>query len=543
MRCAMGRRTFLKAVGGSVLLGSLVGSSRAGSGQSSRRPNVLLILCDDMGFSDLGCFGSEIHTPNLDRLAARGLRMTQFYNAARCCPTRASLLTGLYQHQAGVGEMDSNRGTPEYQGFLNDRCVTIAEGLKEAGYNTYMSGKWHVGSAEGRRPRDRGFDRYFGLLPGASSFYNNIDYRDPSGSQRLTMLLDDDPFEPPPVTEPMWQRNEGFYMTDAFTDYAIQWLDRQERSEKPFFLYLAYTAPHWPLHAFPEDIAKYRGKYRIGWDRLREQRYQRQRELGIVDESARLSPRNPEVPAWEQASDKVQEEFDLEMAIYAGMIDRMDRNIGRVIEKLQMMGQFEDTLILFLSDNGGCHTTPLYKHLQGTPGGPNSFPCYGFMGANVSNVPFRLHKQYIHEGGIATPLIAHWPRAIKPGRLVADQPGHIIDIMPTLVDLCGAAYPASRNGKPIQTPQGISLRPAFEGGKLARKDPLYWEHVGNRGVRIGDWKLVAAKPRLQWELYNLKEDRSELDDLSDKLPEKKRELLGGYERWARANHILPWPRK
>ncbi len=534
MQCTISRRAFLRTVGGSVLLGSL-----AEADQAARRPNVLLILADDMGFSDLACFGSEIHTPHLDRLAAGGLRMAQFYNAARCCPTRASLLTGLYQHQAGVGQMDGNLGTPQYQGFLNDQCLTIAEVLKGAGYNTYMSGKWHVGNAKGRRPRDRGFDRYFGLITGSSNYYTNIDCQDPS--KRETMMLDDEPFDPPPVTEEMWRRNEGFYMTDAFTDYALKWLDQQGGSDRPFFLYLAYTAPHWPLHAFPADIAKYRGKYQIGWDRLREQRYARQRELGIVDASARLSPRSPEVPAWEQATDEMKDEFDLEMAIYAGMIERMDRNIGRVVDKLKARGQFEDTLILFLSDNGGCHTTPSYQHLQGAPGGPNSFPCYGFMGANVSNVPFRLQKQFIHEGGIATPFIAHWPRRIEAGR-IDSRPGHIIDILPTLADLCGAEYPASRDGKPTRPLQGISLRPVFEGGQLARRDPLYWEHVGNRGVRIGDWKLVAAKPGLQWELYNLREDRSELDDLSDKLPEKKQELLAVYERWARENRVKRWPR-
>lgn len=536
----MNRRTFIKTVGSSMLMGSLAGVRGTARDSRRRRPNVLLILCDDMGFSDLGCFGSGIDTPNLDRLAAGGLRMVQFYNAARCCPTRASLLTGLYQHQAGVGSMVGNQGTPEYQGFLNDRCATIAEVLKPAGYNTYMSGKWHVGSDKGHWPRDRGFDRYFGLIDGASNFYNNVYYRNPS--RRQTILLDDEPFEVPATTEEMWRRNEGFYLTDAFTDYAIRFLDRQQDSEKPFFLYLAYTAPHWPLHAFPADIAKYRGRYKIGWDRLREARYRRQLELGLFDKSVRLSPRSPEVPAWEQASAAMKEEFDLEMAIYAAMIDRMDRNIGRVVEKLKAMGQFEDTLIIFLSDNGGCHTTPSYEHLQGTPGGPNSFPCYGFMGANVSNVPFRLQKQFIHEGGIATPFIAHWPRMIEPGR-IDNQPGHIIDIMPTLIDLCDAEYPASRNGKEMKPLQGISLRPVLQGRRLVRKAPLYWEHIGNRGVRIGDWKLVAAKPGLEWELYNMAEDRAELNDLSDRLPEKKKELLAIYEQWARDNRVKPWRRK
>jgi arylsulfatase len=526
-------------VGGGIVVGSLVASAPAASRPSGRRPNVLLILADDMGYSDLGCFGSEIHTPNLDALAAQGLRMSQFYNAARCCPTRASLLTGLYQHQAGVGQMDGNQGTPEYQGFLNDQCLTIAELLKGAGYNTYMAGKWHVGNAQGRWPRDRGFDRYFGLVTGSSNYYTNIDCKDPA--KRETMLLDRERFDPPPVTEDMWRRNEGFYMTDAFTDHALKFLSEQQGAEKPFFLYLAYTAPHWPLHAFPEDIARYRGKYEIGWDRLRRQRYRRQLDLGLFGASVKLSPRSPEAPPWEQASAEMKEEFELEMAIYAATIDRMDRNIGRVLDKLKAMGEFEDTLILFLSDNGGCHTTPSYQHLQGAPGGPNSFPCYGYTGSTVSNTPFRLQKQFIHEGGIATPFIAHYPRMIRPGR-IDHQPGHIIDIMPTLADLCGAEYPATRNGKSTKPLQGISLRPVFEAKPLSRKDPLYWEHIGNRGVRIGDWKLVAAKPKLQWELYNMKEDRSELHDLSGELPQKKQELLTIYEQWAKANHVKPWDR-
>jgi len=331
-------------------------------------------------------------------------------------------------------------------------------------------------------------------------------------------------------------------MTDAFTDHALKFLDGHEGSAAPFFLYLAYTAPHWPLHAFPEDIARYRGRYKVGWDRLRETRYRRQQELGVIDASVKLSPRHPDVPAWQQASEEMKEEFDLEMAIYAAMIDRMDRNLGRIVEKLKAMDALADTLILFLSDNGGCHTTPKFKHLTGAPGGPNSFPCYGYMGANVSNVPFRKHKQFIHEGGIATPMIAHYPRMIEGGR-IDNQPGHIIDIMPTLLDLCGARYPAARAGKATLPLQGISLRPVFEGKTLTREDPLFWEHVGNRGVRIGDWKLVAAKPDLQWELYDMKKDRAELNDLSDRFPQKKQELLAIYEEWARRNHVRPWPRK
>lgn len=529
------RREFVRGagVGAVALLCPWLRSAQAAGATS--RPNVLIILADDMGYSDLGCYGGEIHTPRLDALAQAGLRFTQFYNAARCCPTRASLLTGLYPHQAGVGSMTGNQGTPAYQGYLNDRSVTIAEVLKAAGYRTYMSGKWHVGDKKGHWPLDRGFERYFGLINGASNYFNNVYYRDPS--RGLTILLDDQPFEVPATTEAMWQRNEGFYLTDAFTDHAVEFLDGH-RSEQPFFFYLPYTTPHWPLHAFPADIAKYEGKYSAGWDRLRQQRYRKQIELGIVDASVKPAQTDEQVVPWNEATEEARGEFEVEMAIYAAMIDRMDRNIGRVIDKLKQMGQFDNTLILFLSDNGGCHTTPVFEHLQGTPGGPNSFPCYGFMGAELSNVPFRKYKQFIHEGGIASPLIVHYPNLIKKGR-IEKQPGHLIDIMPTLVELCGARYPDTRNGKRIKPMPGISLVPAFQGGRLARKDPLYWEHVGNRGVRIGDWKLVAAKPDLEWELYNLAEDRTELDDLSERFPEKKQQLVKVYEKWAKENGVKP----
>jgi len=493
---------------------------------------------DDMGYSDLGCYGGEIHTPNLDSLAKNGVQFTQFYNAARCCPTRASLLTGLYPHQAGVGGMDNSEGVPSYQGFLNRRCVTIAEVLKTAGYRTYMSGKWHVGTQKGHWPRDRGFDRYFGLINGASNFFNKISYRDPD--QEQTMLLDDQPFSVPPTSEAMWENNTGFYMTDAFTDYGLQFLDEHtQHTDSPFFLYLAYTAPHWPLHAFPEDIQKYKGHYAQGWDVLRKARYERQKEMGLFDESVALADLDEEVTRWEEASQAVKDEFEQEMEIYAAMIDRMDRNIGRVIRKLEQMQELDNTLILFVSDNGGCHTTPVFPHLQGTPGGPNSFPCYGFMGAELSNVPFRKYKQYIHEGGISTPMIVHYPKGIQGGQK-QHQVGHVIDIMPTIVELCGADYPERRDGTAITPMQGISLTPAFRESHLQRAKPLYWEHVRNKGVRIGDWKLVAAKPDLQWELYDIKKDRAEIHDLSQQYPQKKEEMIAVWESWARSNLVKPF---
>ncbi len=501
-----------------------------------KRPNVLLILADDMGYSDLGCFGGEINTPNLDRLANQGVKFTQFYNAARCCPTRATLLTGQYPHQAGIGKMDHDAGSPAYQGYLNKQSVTLAEVLGAAGYSTYHSGKWHVGRNKGHWPLDRGFDRYYGLINGASNFFNNIFFRNPEEKQ--TYLLDDEPWEVPGTTEEMWKRNEGFYMTDAFTDYAIKFLNQHQNKaeDDPFLLYLAYTAPHWPLHAFPEDIEKYKGKFSAGWDELRKRRYERQLEMGLIDETTKLAPLDDKVTAWKDADQKTRDEFETEMELYAAMIDRMDQNIGRVVAKLEEMGELDNTLIIFLSDNGGCHTTPSFDHLQGTPGGPNSFPCYGYMGAELSNTPFRKYKQFIHEGGIATPFIAHCPNLIEGSRM-DHQPGHAIDIMPTVVDLCGAKYPSIYKGNDIQPMRGISLRPAFEQKQLKREDPLYWEHVYNRGVRIGDWKLVAAKPDLEWELYNIENDRSELNDLSEQYPEKKKKLIQIYMEWAKRNEV------
>jgi arylsulfatase A-like enzyme len=320
-----------------IFLISVISCKKTGQ-ERIEKPNIILIMADDMGYSDLNCFGSEIRTPNLDRLAKEGLRMTQFYNAGRCCPTRASLLTGLYQHQAGIGDMINNSGIPAYQGYLNDNCATLAEVLKLNGYNTYMSGKWHVGGDEQHWPRKRGFDRYFGLIDGATNYFKPVPYRYNQDAPRLA--LDDQPFYP---------ADSGFYITDAFTEYAIKFLDEQHSKKGPFFLYLAFTAPHWPLHALPEDIARYRGKYIIGWDSLRVQRYSKMIKSGIIDPAWALSPRHdPEVPAWSTLEDKEKEMWDLRMAVYAAMIDRMDQGIGKVLAKLKEIGESDNTLIIFI---------------------------------------------------------------------------------------------------------------------------------------------------------------------------------------------------
>ena len=518
--------------------GSLAAPSLASSlafGQGKRKPNILVILADDMGYSDLGCYGSEIHTPNLDGLAAQGVRFTQFYCAARCCPSRASLLTGLYPHQAGMGGMVSTLGKPKhpgpYQGYLNDRCVTLAEVLKKAGYRTYMSGKWHVGEAPEHWPRKRGFDRYFGLVSGASSYWELLQ----ENQRKRVMAWNDQSVDPHKHELPFLNRDRAFYMTDAFSDFAVRCLEDHGSSEEPFLLYLAYTAPHWPLHAWPEDIAKYRGKYRTGWDKLREQRHQRQLEMGLMDPKWPLSPRDPEVPPWDEVEDA--DDWDLRMAVYAAMIDRMDQGIGRVLDALKRIGADDNTLVVFLSDNGGCHEGVEKRKLNQPwtkPGERGSFVAYRRPWANASNTPFRLFKHWVHEGGAATPFIARWPAVIKERGGLTHQVGHINDIMATCLEVAGADYP----GPPITPLEGKSLVPIFKGQTRQPHDVLYWEHMGNRAVRQGKWKLVATK-KGEWELYDMEGDRTELNDLAGKLPEKTRELYDLYDAWAARTGAKP----
>jgi arylsulfatase A-like enzyme len=500
-----------------------------------QKPNIILIMADDMGYSDIGCFGSEIRTPNLDRLASQGIRFTQFYNASRSCPTRASLLTGLYQHQAGVGDMVGNLGYTSYQGFLNEECVTLAEALKYNGYNTYMSGKWHVGGRPEVHPLKRGFDRYFGLIDGAGSYYKPIAYRENMSPVRW--MLDNEDFFPP---------DTGFYFTDAVGDYALSFLEEETGKEEPFFLYMAFTAPHWPLHALPEDIEKYRGKYMKGWDNLRQERYNRMLELGIIDPSTRLSPRDEASPDWNLLTEDEKEMWDLRMAVYAAMIDRLDQNIGRLISRLESMNELDNTLIIFLADNGGCHentrSQKSFLECKGETGTPDSFDAYEIPWANASNTPFRMFKHWVHEGGISTPFIAYFPEKIEGGQLCR-QPGHITDIMPTFIDFAGGTYPTEYNGNKIQPMEGISLLPAFEGKELIRTKPIFWEHEGNRAMRSGDWKLVSAydysaRKFKEWELYDLKEDRSELNDLSSKFPERTTQMVDLYNQWAERTGVV-----
>jgi arylsulfatase len=509
-----------------------------GESTANQRPNIVLILADDMGYSDIGCYGSEISTPNLDNLASKGVRFTQFYNASRCCPTRASLLTGLYQHQAGVGDMVADLGYPSYQGYLNNHCMTLAEVMKMNGYNTYMSGKWHVGNVPGSLPRQRGFDRYFGLIDGAGSYFKRVAYRT-NHKQVMRWMLDDVDFNP---------QDDNFYMTDAIADYAIDFLKNRQTGEKPFFLYLAFTAPHWPLHAFPDDIEKYRGKYLAGWDELREARFRKMKQLGIINPACRLSPRDASVQEWNSLSPDEKDMWDLRMAVYAAMIDRLDRNIGRVLNRIEEMGELRNTLVIFLSDNGGCHEKTKnqgnFLHFPGITGQPDSFDAYETPWANASNTPFRMHKHWVHEGGISTPFLACYPEKIKPGVINTATTGHITDIMPTLLDYAGGRYPGTFMEHQLLPLEGISLRAAFEGKNLRREQPIFWEHEGNRAMRKGDWKLVSqydnkAKKFMAWELYNLKTDRSELDDRSGTKQILRDHMILEYEKWASRVGVVP----
>src|SRR5215469_10351373 len=436
----MNRRSFLQMVSMTAAAGPLASVASA----QSKRPNILILLADDMGFSDIGCYGSEIATPNLNRLASEGVRFTHFRNTARCCPSRSCLLTGLYPHQAGVGLMVEDRGRPAYQGYLNDRCATLAEVLRPAGYHTMMSGKWHVGEHRPHWPTDRGFDKYFGLISGASSYFG---LGDPDLARERQMALDDKPWNPP--------SDGSFYMTDAIADHAVDYLDKYGRGPQPFLMYTAFTAPHYPLHARPEDIAKYEGKYMKGWDALRKERHQRMIEMGIVDKRWPLTPRDSEAPAWDTVADK--KAWDRRMAVYAAQIDRLDYGIGRILGKLREVGAEDNTLVLFLADNGGCAEIVDRGKPGVAPGLPDSFMSYGIPWANASNTPFRLYKRWVHEGGIATPFIVRWPSVIKQKNGMTREVGHLIDIMATCVDVTEAIYPRT----PIHPMEGKSLMPVF----------------------------------------------------------------------------------
>ena len=500
------------------------------------RPNVLVILVDDVGFSDVGCYGSEIPTPLIDALAAGGLRFSSFANTARCRTTRAALLTGLYPHQAGMGHLDGIR-RPHSQGThgrLHDRCVTLAEVLAQAGYHTSIVGKWHLGQQHGTPPWDRGFRRTATTQFGELAFPAE---QSPPATKVVYLDGRAVPADSPEVGGGEW------YGTEMFTDWALKFVDDSLGQKMPFFLYVAHGAAHFPLKAPADVIARHRGRYRAGWDRLREERHRRQIELGLVDPIWPLSPRPADVPAWDSLSDADRDRFDSIMAVYAAMIECIDTSVGRLVAGLRDRGVLDDTLILFLSDNGGNAESGPRGLAEGDPiGGPHSRVFLGMGWATLANTPFRRYKHFTHEGGIATPLIAHWPAGIAADRRggIEPAPGHVIDVMPTLVEVCDATYPAEHRGHHTLPCEGTSLVPAFAGQPIHRWKPIFWEHEGNKAIRSGRWKAVL-KHGGPWELYDMEADRTELRDLAAERTAVRDLLVNQWTEWAASSFVDPWP--
>ena len=502
--------------------------------RAQERPNVIVILADDMGYSDIGSYGGEVSTPNLDKLASGGLRYRQFYNAARCCPTRAALMTGLYPHQAGMGWMAAaDLGTPPYQGTLNNQCVTIAEVLKDAGYGTYMSGKWHLtnerkidGMVTDSWPKQRGFDQYFGIIPGGANYFTPVIY---SNNNR---------YSAPP----------DFYLTDAISDTTVKYIDRHFSTTKdtPMFMYVAYTAPHWPLHAVQTEIDKYRKRYGAGWDKLRQERFERQKKLGIVAQRTQLSPRDQQVEAWASLDEEAQHEMAMRMAIYAAQIDVMDQGIGRIVQKLKEKGQLANTLILFLSDNGACAEFISSGKSKDVTGKEDTFESYRIQWANLGSTPFREYKHFTHEGGIATPLIVHWPSGVakKLNNTFVNEYGHVIDIMATCIEVAGAQYPRNYKGRAITALEGKSLVPHFM-GVSNKRGVVYWEHEANIAMRDGKWKLVAKTPeggefdKHSLELFDMDADPTEMHNLSSRHPERVQTMYDAWLKWAQKIGAFP----
>lgn len=468
-------------------------------------PNIVVILADDLGFADLGSYGSEIETPHLDTLAEDGLRFTQFYNTAKCHSTRVSLLTGLYCDQAGSKSLD--------------RGATMAEVLSAAGYQTAMSGKWHLD----KQPTDFGFERYWGHLSGSTNFFTGND----------SFRLNGEKWNVPETLN-----GRRFYTTHAITDYSLDFLEEMTGNEEPFFLYTAYNAPHYPLQAPEEAVKKYDGRYDGGWDALREARHRRQVESGLLPDKWALSPRPDHVPAWD-ALDESEQQWEADrMEVFAAMVDEMDRGVGRIVDFLREKDMLDNTLILFMSDNGACP----FERTRGRyldPWDADSYWTYDASWANAGNTPFRLYKQNQHEGGIATPLIVHWPEGLKtaPGAITR-QPGHLIDVMATALDVTGAAYPEQVGQRTIDPLQGKSLLPIFRGEEREPHDMLYFHFKTDRALRMGPWKLVSAKLG-RWELYNLEEDRTELNDLAAEMPERVEAMKQRWFQFAEEVDRLP----
>jgi arylsulfatase len=523
-----------KICSGLALVALLAAYSSAEAAEpNTARPNVVVILIDDMGWSDLGCYGSEVPTPNIDRLADEGVRFTQFYNTARCSPTRASLITGLYPHQAGMGFLDHmvRPGSQGTQGRLRDDCVTMGEVLGDAGYFTIMTGKWHMGQQHGTPPWKRGFQRHLNSVNGELYFKNQ------RGKKNAKLFLNG---EAKSWNDPIF--GEDWYGTDLITDWGLKFIDEARAEQKPFFLYLAHSALHFPLMVPPKDVARYRGKYLEGWDKLREERHKRQIEMGLVDPAWPLSSLPQDVPPWDSLSDEDKDYFDHIMSVYAAMLDRLDQSVGNLVTALEERGELDNTLIFVLADNGGNAERGPRGVLKGkNPGGRGSTVFLGQNWATLANTPYRRYKHFTHEGGISTPLIVHWPQGISAARngKLETQPGHLVDLMATVVDVTGAEYPTQRNGQAIQPMEGVSLVPALAGEPLNREAPIYWEHEGNRAIRKGKWKLVM-KYLGPWELYDIEADRTEQHDLIEQEPELAKNLIAEWEAWAKRADVDQW---
>jgi arylsulfatase A-like enzyme len=528
---------FLQKTATLILLGGLasasIGAAIADENEDSRAPNVVVMLADDLGFSDLGCYGGEIATPNLDRLATSGLRFTQFYNTARCWPTRGALLTGFYAQQI---RRDTLPGIPSGgRGKRPGWARLLPEMLAPLGYRSYHSGKWHIDGM----PLQTGFDRSYYLRDQGRYFSPQVHYED---DKKL-----------PPV-----ERGSGFYGTIAIADHAVKYLKEHnaEHAQRPFFLYLAFTAPHFPLHALPEDIARYEDRYDNGWKQVRAARWRRMQEIGIVD--GRLSEVERDVGPpydfpealktlgpgevnrplpWSELTDQQREFQSTKMSIHAAMVDRVDREIGRVLAQLEAMSALDNTLIFFLSDNGASAEIMVRSDghdPQAPPGSAASYLCLGPGWSTNCNTPFRRHKTWVHEGGIATPLVVHWPAGIKARGQLRHNVGHVIDLVPTILDVAGGRPLDSWQGEPVPAAPGKSLVPAFARDGTVQRDYLWWLHEGNRALRMGDWKLVAAKGD-PWELFDLAQDRAETNNLAAKHPDRVEKMARFWKQ--RENEI------
>jgi arylsulfatase A-like enzyme len=526
-----------------VLFG-LVGRSAGQEIAARSVPNIILIVADDLGFSDLGCYGSEILTPNLDKLAKGGLRCTQFYNGGRSSASRAALLTGLYAQQTGVGHLLDDYRRPGYRGNLNKQCATLAELLRVAGYQTFACGKWHLTrytAPEGPKfnwPQQRGFDKFYGTIAGAGSYFDPV-----------TLTRDNS-----------FVRDTGgaYYYTDAISQRAADFVEAAAKSDKPFFLYVAYSAPHSPLQAPPEVVARYRAKYATGWDALRKERHTRMIGFGLVKKQWPLTPRDPRVRDWERNTYK--EWHQRRMEVYAAQVDLMDQGVGRIVERVRQSGIQQRTLVMFLSAGGACdeevaadasglhiptktrdgRSIQVGNNPNLMPGPENTYQSYGIAWANASNTPLRLYSRFVHEGGIATPLIVYWPAVIKQGGGLVHDVGHVIDIVPTCLEVAKSTYPKTLASFPLTPLSGESMLPILQ-GRSRRRGPLFWEHEGNRAVRDGKWKLVARHPDA-WELYDMEADRTETNDLAHNFPVMVKDLSQMYEAWAKRCNVEPWKR-